>query len=137
MRLNQSPSARDRSSHTCQLNWRDGDGSLAYGNRNRLAGVPFVVIGALDPFFGRHESRFFARQIDSRAMAESESRCVERDLVNSELFADVVEEDIARIHDCGMKPYNSVSLWSPAVKRASIKDGGTRAVRGEIFRNSF
>ena len=96
-----------------------------------------MVINALDPFFGGHESRLFARQIYSRAPAETKAHGVVGNFVDAEPLSDVVEKNVAGIHDGFVETYFSMSLGFPAVERASIEAGVTRAIDAVAFGHRF
>src|SRR5208282_26850 len=65
MRPHQQAAARNRANGTGQLNGSHGDGSLADADGNGLSGVPLLFKVAYLPFFGRHHSADFLRQVDT------------------------------------------------------------------------
>ena len=99
VRLDENASTGNARNHARELDRRGGHGALTHGDGNRFASVPLAMIHALRPFLGRNQTGLFAGQINSRAMAEAESVGVERDAIDSEQLADVVEVDVAGLHD--------------------------------------
>jgi hypothetical protein len=91
----------DAGHHHGVLQGRGGHASLADGDVDGVAGVPVAVPlfllreEALLPLFGWHEPGDFSGQVDAGADAEAHLVGPLDDLVDAELEADVVEEDVA------------------------------------------
>ena len=100
MRLLQPAPCRESAHGPGRLKRRNAHIALPDGDRNRFAFVPFCFENSLLPFLRRNESRIFVRQVDSGFPAQAHHFRVRRNTLDAEFFSDIVEKDIARIHNC-------------------------------------
>ena len=67
---------------------------------------------ALFPFLRRHQAGIFAGKIDAGLAAQAEFRGVVRDAIDAQPLADVVEVDVAGIHDGFVQIHLAVAAFS-------------------------
>src|SRR6266404_303870 len=122
-----------------QLKRRSRNRALADGYGDGFTGVPFAVEHALHPFFARNQTGFFRWQIDAGAMSEAQMRCIVGNSVDAEALPDVVEENIARLHDRFVQIHEAVRTLpeNPALELATIESGVGRTKSGEAGRGNF
>ncbi len=125
-----------------KLQGSGGDGALADGHGDGLAGIPFAVEDPLDPGFGRHKARFFGWKIDAGLMADAHFIAVVSQAVDAELHANGIKEDVAGFQNGFVQVSASVRGRAffggidPALELASIKSAVAGAVSGEAFRDA-
>src|SRR5215469_5883221 len=140
MRLLKHASGGNAADQTRKLDWSGGDGALADGDRDSLAGVPLAMEDALNPFGGGHETGFLRGQINSRLVAEAEPVAPVGESIDTHLHADRIEENVAGLEDSLVEVGRAVGMCStlrvvhPAMILAAEKCAVAGTVRGEVFR---
>ena len=79
----------------CQLNRRNCYRSLPDADRNGFSRKPLLLEVADLPFFRRHDSADFLRQIDAGFLSQAKRGRVFGDALDPQLFRQRIEEDVA------------------------------------------
>src|SRR5262249_25699565 len=114
--------------------------SLADGDGNRFACIPFAMEDPLNPFFAGNQAAFFRRKVDAGFLPHTKMRCVVRNAVNTEALANVVKEDIAGLLDRTLKVDRTVGARplmrpiDPTFELAAIEGAVARAEGRETRR---
>src|SRR5271165_4423620 len=96
-----------------------------------------MVVDALDPLFGRHQTGFFARQVDTGAPAQAQSGAVLMNHIDSKPLPKGIEKNVAGLHDGRVEIDDAMSRRPPAVKRSAVKISVPRTIRGETLRDAL
>ena len=104
-------------------------------HRNRFSRKPFLFEVADLPFFRRHHSTDFVRQINPRLLSQAQHGRVFRDAVNAKFLRQRVEEYVAGLVDRFLNFDAAMATLHPASEATAIKSCAAVAVHVQRLRN--
>ncbi len=115
-----------------ELERRDEVESLADGDGDGFSRLPGLLQAGEFPLFRRDQAALLPGEVDAQGGAEAEGPRVGGDLVDAEQLAQVVEIDVAGLHDGAVEVDVSVTLLLPAAEDPVAHLEGAVAVEGGL-----